>query len=401
MKKNAKLLLTLSLLGTTLFACNSIPLVNQRAEVKQEDAKTFAITNESSDVTTLVGLPTSGVAGEEYSFIVSLKPGYHFNDKLTIKSGEENVAFTIKDGKYTFIMPEGAVSIKLDTAATEFTIYSTSMFVDHVLLDSENEEDQLVGNVRSTLPGTKLKFELKNSIKDNTILVSIMAVNNEVGCIEPIEEIGKLLKNYPKIHFHVDATQAIGKIKINYDDVDLITLSGHKIHSFKASGLLIKRHNTNLEPLITGGGHQHNLRSGTTSVPIEVSLAKAIRLSFTNLEKNYLYVKSLQEYFFLQGSKINNLKFNSTLSSSPYIISFYTNKKASVVAEALSNKEIYVSTKSACSSKKESSSYVLEAMHKDKYVASNSIRVSFDEHNTKEEIDIFFKELEHILKTIK
>ena len=220
--------------------------------------------------------------------------------------------------------------------------------------------------------------ELKNNIKDNTILVSIMAVNNEVGSIEPIEEIGKLLKNYPKIHFHVDATQAIGKIKINYDDVDLITLSGHKIHSFKASGLLIKRHNTNLEPLITGGGHQHNLRSGTTSVPMEVSLAKAIRLSFTNLEKNYF-----------------------TLSSSPYIISFYTNKKASVVAEALSNKEIYVSTKSACSSKKESTSYVLEAMHKDKYVASNSIRVSFDEHNTKEEIDIFFKELEHILKTIK
>ena len=102
--------------------------------------------------------------------------------------------------------------------------------------------------------------ELKNNIKDNTILVSIMAVNNEVGSIEPIEAIGKLLKNYPKIHFHVDATQAIGKIKINYDNVDLITLSGHKIHSFKASGLLIKRHNTNLEPLITGGGHQHNLR---------------------------------------------------------------------------------------------------------------------------------------------
>lgn len=165
MKKNVKLLLTLSLFGTTLFACNSLPLVNQRAEVKQEEkTKSFSITNESSDVTTLVGLPTSGIAGEEYSFIVSLKPGYHFNDKLTIKCGEENVTYTVKDGKYTFTMPEGAVSIKLDTAATEFTIYSTSMFVDHVLLDSENEEDQLVGNVRSTLPGTKLKFELKNSI---------------------------------------------------------------------------------------------------------------------------------------------------------------------------------------------------------------------------------------------
>ena len=165
MKKNTKLLLTLSLLGTTLFACNSIPLVNQRAEVRQEEAtNSFAITNESSSVATLVGLPTSGVAGEEYSFVVSLKPGYQFNDKLTIKCGEENVTYTVKDGKFTFTMPEGAVNIKLDTAATEFTIYSTSMFVDHVLLDSEDEEDQLVANVRSTLPGTKLKFELKSSI---------------------------------------------------------------------------------------------------------------------------------------------------------------------------------------------------------------------------------------------
>lgn len=178
MKKNAKLLLTLSLLGTTLFACNSVPLVNQHAEVRQQEANanTFAIINESSSVATLVGLPTSGVAGEEYSFIVSLKPGHQFNDKLTIKSGDEDVSYTVKNGTFTFTMPAGEVKIKLDTAETEFTIYSTSMFVKNVLLDSEDEENQKVANVRSTLPGTKLKFELVNSINFHCSKVMINGV---------------------------------------------------------------------------------------------------------------------------------------------------------------------------------------------------------------------------------
>lgn len=243
--------------------------------------------------------------------------------------------------------------------------------------------------------------DLKNSIRDDTILVSIMTVNNETGSIQDIEGIAKLLKNYPKIHFHSDATQAIGKIKVNYDDVDLITLSGHKIHSFKFSGLLIKRKSTDLVPLIVGGGHQNNLRSGTTNVPLEVCLSKAIRLSFVNQEKNYQKVCKLRDYFFEKLSSIDGVKFNSYKEGSPYIISFSTDKKASVVAEALSNREIYVSTKSACSSKKESFSYVLEAMGKDKWVISNSIRVSFDENNTLEEIDKFYCSLKEILTSLK
>ena len=243
--------------------------------------------------------------------------------------------------------------------------------------------------------------ELKKAITNETILVSIMAVNNEVGSIQPIEEIASLLKNYPQIHFHTDATQAIGKINIDYHDVSLITLSGHKINSFKFSGILIKRKDTDLMPLITGGGHQFNYRSGTTNVPMEVSLAKAIRLAFIHQKENYDYVKKLRDYFVEKMSSIAGVKFNSNDNCSPFIISFYTNKKASVVAEALSNKEIYVSTKSACSSKKESSSYVLLAMHKDSYVASNSIRVSFCKDNTFQEVDIFYQELKNILSTLK
>lgn len=244
-------------------------------------------------------------------------------------------------------------------------------------------------------------MDLENNITDDTILVSIMTVNNETGSIQDIASIGKLLKKYPKIHFHTDATQAIGKLNVDYSNVDLITLSGHKIHSFKFSGLLIKRKTTDLVPLIVGGGHQNNLRSGTTNVPLEVALSKAIRLSFIRQEENYKKVEELRDYLFSKLLLIEGIKLNSTKSGSPYIISFSTNKKASVVAEALSNKEIYVSTKSACSSKKEAYSYVLEAMNKDKWVISNSLRVSFDENNTKEEIDIFCEELNHILKTIK
>lgn len=243
--------------------------------------------------------------------------------------------------------------------------------------------------------------ELKDSIREDTILVSIMTVNNEMGSVQNIREIGLLLKNYPKIHFHTDATQAIGKIDVDYSNVDLITLSGHKIHCFKFNGILIKRRGTDLVPLIVGGGHQNNLRSGTTNVPNEISLAKAIRLAFENQKKNYVYVRKLNDYFVEKMSLVNGVKFNSNSNCSPYIVSFSVNKKASVVAEALSNREIYVSTKSACSSKKEMGSYVLAAMHKDSWVVSNSIRVSFDESNTFEEVDVFVKAISEILDSIK
>lgn len=243
--------------------------------------------------------------------------------------------------------------------------------------------------------------DLKKSIREDTILVSIMAVNNEVGTIMPIEQIASMLKSFPKIHFHVDATQAIGKIDINYKDVDLITLSAHKIHGFKCSGLLIKRKTTNLVPLLNGGGHQNNLRSGTTSSANEVALAKTIRLAFLNQAKSYDKISKLNKYLREKLLKIEGVIINSSEDSSPFILSFVTPKKGSVVAEALSNKNIFVSTKSACSSKKVASSYVLEAMNLSDYIAQNSIRLSFSDDNDIQEIDIFIDELKQILNTIK
>lgn len=241
---------------------------------------------------------------------------------------------------------------------------------------------------------------LKKAIRDDTILVSLMAVNNEVGSINPIKEIGELLKKYPKVIFHCDATQAIGKIKLDYTNVDLLSMSSHKIHGFKGSGLLLKRKNIDLMPLFSGGGQEFNYRSGTNNYIYEVCLAKTLRISFEELENNYKYVKELNDYLRIKLEELN-VRINSPINASPYILSLSLDKKASVVSEALSLKDIYVSTKSACSSKKSPTSYVLLAMGKSSLDSMNAIRISFSNENTKEEIDIFVKELNEILKTLK
>ncbi len=242
--------------------------------------------------------------------------------------------------------------------------------------------------------------DLRNSLQDDTILVSIMAVNNEVGSINPIEDIARLLKPYHKIIFHCDATQSIGKININYQNVDLLSMSSHKIHGFKGSGLLLKRKNIDLLPLLSGGGQEFNYRSGTNNYVYEVCLAKTLRLALERQEKNYQHVEELNLYLREQLKKLD-VRINSPHYASPYILSLSLNKKASVVSEALSLLDIYVSTKSACSSKKSPTSYVLLAMHRDMNDATNAIRLSFDKDNTKEEIDIFVRELTKILSDIK
>ncbi len=243
--------------------------------------------------------------------------------------------------------------------------------------------------------------ELKQSIRDDTILVSIMCVNNEVGSINNINEIGELLSNYKKIFFHSDITQAVCKIDLDLKYVDLASLSLHKLHGFKGSGILIKRNIISLKPLLSGGGQEFGFRSGTNNLPIEVSAAKTLRIAFDKQKKYYNYVCSLRDYLFNELELIDLVKINSTRIGSPYIINFSTSKKASVVVEYLSNKGIYVSTKSACSSKKSSSSYVLEAMKKSKEDASNAIRVSLNYETKKEEIDVFLLELKNALKEIK
>lgn len=244
---------------------------------------------------------------------------------------------------------------------------------------------------------------LKEAIKDNTILVSIMSVNNETGAINPIKEIAELLKSYPKIAFHVDMTQAIGKVDIPLENIDMFSFAGHKIHGLLGSGALIKEKKIILEPQNSGGGQENNLRSGTNTVALSASLAKALRLALNKQKENYQKVSNLRDYL------INYLKDNTDLYSlnsfsldNPYIVNFSTlNHKASVVVEALSNKGIMVSSLSACHSKNEDYSYVVYAMNHDMKLAHNTIRVSFSNENNVDDVNALIRALKIITKEIK
>lgn len=243
---------------------------------------------------------------------------------------------------------------------------------------------------------------IKNSIKPSTILVSIMAVNNEVGSINPIAEIAKELKQYPKILFHVDAAQAIGKVKIDYSNVDMITISSHKIHGLPSGGCLLVKKNIELMPLINGGGQEFGLRSGTVDVAtcsaFAVALLKSMREFNSHLEKVCFLANKIYKYL---ESKPDLYHINSSLDN-PYIINFSTiNKKSSVVVEALSSRGIMVSSTSACSSYKQKGSYVVKSIFNDDNIANNTIRVSFSYLNTIEEVEILINELDKIIGEIR
>lgn len=250
--------------------------------------------------------------------------------------------------------------------------------------------------------GTINLEQLRNSIRNDTILVSIMTVNNEVGSINNIKEIAAIVHQYPKVVFHSDTTQAIGKIDIPYNDIDIFVLSAHKLNGLKGSGALIKRKHIEFLPLLSGGGQEFDYRSGTNDFQKEVVLAKTVRLVLEEQKKHYLKVKELHDYLLALLNSNKEISLNSPIDGSPYIINFsFLNKKASVVVEALSKAEIMVSTISACSSKKTVHSYVLEAMGKSKQIYQNSLRVSFGYQNTKEEIDYFVKVLFETINSIR
>ncbi len=244
---------------------------------------------------------------------------------------------------------------------------------------------------------------LKASIREDTILVSLMMVNNEVGAINPIKEVGEYLKKFPKIAFHVDMVQAIGKLPLDFNNIDMFTIAGHKIHGLLGSGLLIKEKKIILKAINQGGGQENNLRSGTNTLALSASLAKALRLAVEGEASNFKKVKALSERLlgYLKDNKDKYL-INSYDEDNPYIVNFsLLHHKASVVVEALSNRGIMVSSLSACHAKNEDYSKVVYAMYQDLNLAHNTIRISFDKDNTIEEVEALIKNLEEILKEIK
>lgn len=267
----------------------------------------------------------------------------------------------------------------------------------------EKEFGYEVSYVSPNKDGVIETSEIEKLIRNDTILVSIMAVNNEIGAINPIKEISNLLEKYPKILFHVDASQAIGKIDIDYSKVDLLTISSHKIHGLKSFGCLVKKKKIELLSVNSGGGQEYNYRSGTEDLANALAFLEALKISIVEQKKRYEYVSTLSSHLLAYLKEHEDLyELNVPSPINPYIINFSSRtKKGSVIVEALSNHNIMVSSISACHSSKETSSYVIKAIGKSESIAHNTIRVSFDHNNTVEEIDVFTSTLEKIIGDIR
>ncbi|MBT2726938.1 cysteine desulfurase [Bacillus sp. ISL-75] len=231
--------------------------------------------------------------------------------------------------------------------------------------------------------------DLEKAIRKDTILISIMQVNNEVGTVQPIKEIGDLLKKHPTILFHVDAVQGIGKIPLSLykNRVDLCSISGHKFHGLKGTGALFIREGVRLAPLFSGGNQERKIRSGTENVAGAVAMAKALRMTLMKGEAEMVRMKNIHSLLRKGLAEIEGAQIHTpTENAAPHILNFSLKGiKSEVFIHSLERKGIFVSTTSACSSKKKSPSKTLLAMGVHETQAESAIRISLSFENTREE----------------
>ena len=240
---------------------------------------------------------------------------------------------------------------------------------------------------------------LEKLLTNDTVLVTIAMVSSETGIRQPIEEIGKLLKKYPKIIFHSDITQAVGKIKFDLTDVDVASFSAHKFFGFKGIGVLYKKENLIIEPLIAGGKSTTIFRSGTPPLELIASMAKALRLSYENIDNDIIKVKKLNETLKEKLSIFSNVSINSNEYSIPHILNISVKGiKPETLLHSLEEKEVYISTKSACSTGEASNAVF--ALTKDEEKAKTSIRISISKKTTNQDIDNFLKAFDESYKKL-
>lgn len=242
---------------------------------------------------------------------------------------------------------------------------------------------------------------LKQMLRKDTILVSICSVDSELGLVQPIEEVGKLLKEYPNTYFHSDASQSIGKVTINYKDVDLITIAPHKFYGTNDIGILVKKKNVGLKPIINGGRSTTIYRSGTPNLPGIVATAHALELAITNQEQREKYIKELNKIIITFLKQYKFIHINNTEASIKQTINFSIKGiKSQDVVDYLSNKEIYLSSKTSCCPVG-TPSKLIYALTQDKSLASTSIRLSISHLTTIEEINTFIEVFKKYIEELK
>lgn len=239
---------------------------------------------------------------------------------------------------------------------------------------------------------------LKEMIREDTILVSVTSVDSEIGLRQPIEEIAKIIKEKKHCFFHTDASQSIGKVDIDYEDVDLVTIAPHKFYGQLGIGLLIRKENVGLKPQIDGGKSTTIYRAGTPDVAGIVAVSEAIEIALSNLDNRYKYIKNISEIIKEKLKKYDGVVINNTINSIPYTINFsLKGVKAQQVAKLFSDHEIYVSAKTSCCPVTAPSKLVYALTH-DKSLATSSIRVSLSHLTTMDEVLEFLKVFDIIYK---
>lgn len=230
-----------------------------------------------------------------------------------------------------------------------------------------------------------------------------MGVNNEVGSIQPLQEIGEMLSVLENTFFHVDFVQAIGKIPLTLDanSIDLLTFSGHKFHALRGTGILFKRKNVHLHPEILGGGQEMGYRSGTENLAGNVALAKALRLTLENEPRKEALIE-IRDYLLTKIAQMSDMTVHTKQSvAAPHIVCFSAKgHRGEILVHALEKEDIYISTTSACSSKQKLASKTLKAMGVTDEEATGAVRVSLSYENRLSEAKIFIQKLQEIIENL-
>jgi cysteine desulfurase len=316
---------------------------------------------------------------------------------LTQARGQMAQLLNVK-GKEVFFTSGGTESNNLAVKGTAFMHnqkgqHLITSSIEHPSVSKAMEQLEENGFEITYLPvdgnGSVRVEDVEKAIRNDTILISIMLVNNEVGTIQPIKEIGNLLKKYPHVLFHVDAVQGIGKVPLNLYEmgVDLCSLSAHKFHGLKGTGALFIREGVMLSPLLSGGEQEWGMRSGTENVAGAVAMAKALRLTF---EKRDTGIDKMKKILAILKDGLNQTEgiqiHTPNIQAAPHIVNFsIPGIKSEVFIHTLEQEEIYVSTTSACSSKKKFPSKTLLAMGVSLRSAESAIRISLSYENTEED----------------
>jgi len=340
---------------------------------------------------------------------------YGWDAEKAVEHARDQVAHLIKAHPKEIIWTSGATESN-NMAIKGVSLFSENKNKNHIItvqtehkcvLDSCRYLEQRGFNI-TYLPvnskGLVSVDDIRMNITDKTILVSVMMVNNEIGVIQPIKEIGELCRS-KNVLFHTDSAQAFGKIPINVNEmnIDLMSISGHKIYGPKGIGALYirRRPRVRIQPLISGGGQERGLRSGTLPTPLIVGLGEASRIAYDDFTKDYIHVKKLSSRFIDKIKNIGNININGCMENRYHgniNISFSFVEGESLL---MGMKDVALSSGSACTSSSLEPSYVLRALGLDEETSHSSIRFGIGRFTTIEEIDFTVDLLEKQVERLR